>query len=129
MKKYRLLYFEGWYFLPEEFIQAWSICDSKEDIYEAFRITLSEMSNTVFYIPGEQETIDSLFDLDKIKAEHKQVMDVLTEAQDKISGYSLRKWLAEHLIARMEEYQNVRTLIEDAKTLYKFITDDNAQTT
>lgn len=127
MKKYRLLYHDGWYFLPQEFIQAWSQCDSKADVYEAFRISLPEISNQVFYVPGEHETVDSLFNLDALKKEQEQVMKLLTDTKYVLYTQNLREKIIIHLIQYSPDV--VQSTIECADKLIKYIINGNSETT
>lgn len=131
MKKHRLHFWDGIYYLiPVDNLRDWNSfrATNSFDFIAQYEMLISDLVNLDLYLPDGIEGITTIFDIEAIKKEQKQVMQILTETQNELSGYELRKQLVLALIASNPAMSVTDTLTCIDKFI-KYIQHGNGKTT
>lgn len=121
MKKYRLLYHNGWFFLPENIVPQWNISIDKEKEFEEYFIGIARLTNTIFYIPDDKDTVDSIFNVDAIKHEYDEVLKMVNALNNESNRSALRERIVVSVLARPSQFS-----LNDVDKIVKYITDGTA---
>ncbi len=126
MKKYIHIYNNCIYLVPKEEQDDFISSYGDEDAMMKWAHNINDPVYT-----GSRETIDSLFDLDSIKAEAEKAKAVIQETNDYLSIRDIRKWAVEQVIKSWANSGGAyaRVITEESERLIKYIQNGNGETT
>lgn len=127
MRKYKFLCWDGTiYLLPIDLLHVWQECIDTFNFkaVEKYSLSISMLYSLEPYFPDKRETIDTLFDLDALKREQEQVMKLLTDTQNTLTGQALREKL---VLASIQYAPHMQ--LNHLDTLIKYIINGITETT
>lgn len=127
MRKYKFLCWDGaMYLLPIDLLHVWQECTDILNFkaVEKYQLSISTLYSLEPYFPDKRETVDSLFNFDVLKKEQEQVMKLLTDTQNALTGQALREKL---VLASIQYAPHMQ--LNHLDTLIKYIINGITETT